>query len=63
MTKLGVGLMKCPNCDDGIAECDTVDISVGTMERGNFQCEDCGWTKPVEPTGLIEDDDPFGLGL
>lgn len=54
--------MICPQCGE-IAESDSADIGVGTLVRGNFHCDACGWAKPAEEqVGLIEDDDPFGLG-
>lgn len=54
--------MICPDCGQ-IAESDSADIGVGTLVRGNFHCDACGWAKPVdEQIGLIEDDDPFGFG-
>lgn len=33
--------MICPECG-GIAESDSVDVGVGLMVRGNFNCP-CGW--------------------
>lgn len=45
--------MKCPACG-GTAECESVDIGVGLMTRGDFACE-CGWEiYGPEDFGFIE---------
>jgi len=57
--------MNCPACG-GIAECESVDVGVGLVLRGDFACE-CGWEiDGPEDFGFIEgpDDGPqAGEGL
>lgn len=38
------GTMPCPSCG-ATAECDTVDVGPGIIERGNWLCMSCGWCK------------------
>lgn len=48
------GVKPCPECGEP-AECDVVDIGVGVQERGNWQCDACGWGElPPEDLGLLE---------
>ena len=55
----GADRMKCPACGD-IAESDSVDVGVGVIVRGNFNCA-CGWEiDGPEDYGFIEmDERPF----
>lgn len=49
--------MRCPRCGD-IAESDSVDIGVGLMIRGNFDCNSCGWEiDGPEDYGFISEDE------
>lgn len=43
--------MLCPQCQT-LLECDSVDVGVGLVVRGNFTC-DCGWE--------IDGPDDFGF--
>jgi uncharacterized Zn finger protein (UPF0148 family) len=45
----------CPDCGEPL-EFDEVDIGVG-VQRGNYNCPNCGWA-PKQAEDEPEDDDP-----
>lgn len=48
--------MTCPACG-GVAECESVDVGVGLVLRGDFSCE-CGWViDGPDDFGFIEEDE------
>ena len=50
----GADRMKCPACG-GLATCESVDVGVGLVIRGDFSCA-CGWEIDAEGDfGFIEE--------
>jgi predicted RNA-binding Zn-ribbon protein involved in translation (DUF1610 family) len=57
VNKLRADQMVCPNCGQ-IAECESVDVGVGLVLRGDFNCDNCGWEiDGPEDFGFIDEGD------